>query len=169
MIAGPDHVRRMAAYNRWMNRKVYDVCAGLSADALAEDRGAFFGSVLGTLNHLLFGDVAWLGRFRTGVAGASGPDVMLHEDFATLRAARELFDEEIILWAAGVDEVWLAEPFTYVSGIDGVERTRPTWSLVAHMFNHQTHHRGQLTTLLTQIGLDVGATDIPFMPEEELA
>ncbi|MBL8669417.1 MAG: damage-inducible protein DinB [Alphaproteobacteria bacterium] len=166
--AGPvsrAYVRLMAGYNGWMNGKVYDACASLSAAELHADRGAFFRSVIGTLNHLLYGDLAWFGRFKDGAPRAVQAGAIIHAEFAALRAARESLDREISAWSQSVSPAWLAAPFTYRSTIDGRERTFPAWMLVAHMFNHQTHHRGQLTTLLTQLGRDVGPTDMPFMPD----
>lgn len=161
---GPAYVRLMAGYNAWMNGKVYEACASLSEAELHADRGAFFRSVIGTLNHLLYGDLAWFGRFKEGAPRAVRADEIIHADLAALRAARAGLDAEIATWAETVSPQWLAAPFTYRSTIDGRERTFPAWMLVAHMFNHQTHHRGQLTTLLTQLGRDVGSTDMPFMP-----
>ncbi len=155
----------MARYGAWMNGKVYDACARLDDVERRRDLGAFFGSVHGTLNHLLYGDLAWFGRFRHGAVAPMRPDVILHEDFAALREARERLDGEISAWAVTVRPDWLAAPFRYVSFVDGAERVRPAWLLVAHMFNHQTHHRGQLMTLLTQLGEDVGVTDLAAMPE----
>jgi uncharacterized damage-inducible protein DinB len=160
----PRYVRLMAAYNRWMNEKVFEACASLSPEELHAERGAFFRSVIGTLNHLLYGDLAWLGRFKEGEPRATRPDEIIHGDLAALRAAREALDREIAEWAEQIDAEWLAATFRYRSVVDGGERAFPGWLLVVHMFNHQTHHRGQLTTLLTQLGRDVGATDLPFMP-----
>lgn len=161
---GPAYCRAMAAYNAWMNGKVYDACATLSDAELRADRGAFFRSVIGTLNHLLYGDLAWLGRFKDGAPRAVAADAIIHADLAALRTARTALDAEIAVWVETLSPDWLAAPFTYRSVIDGRQRTFPAWLLVAHMFNHQTHHRGQLTTLLTQMGRDVGSTDLPFMP-----
>lgn len=161
---GRQYVCLMAEYNRWMNGKVYDVCAALPDAEMSTDHGAFFNSVLGTLNHLLYGDLAWFGWFRDGEPRATTPDQLLFTELADLSIARKNLDEEIIIWADEVTDDWLAAPFSYRSFIDGQERTFPAWVLVAHMFNHQTHHRGQLTTLLSQAGKDVGVTDLPFMP-----
>ena len=72
-------------------------------------------------------------------------------------------DQDILDWTAGLTEAWLAQPLSWTSGVDGQTRTRPGWLLACHLFNHQTHHRGQLTTLLSQMGHDVGATDLPWM------
>lgn len=158
------HYTLMARYNRWMNEKLYAICAELSDDARKQDRGAFFKSIHGTLNHLLFGDIVWMARFQQ----REGPDRIiteLHADFGELRAAREAMDARILDWSAALTTEWLAAPFTYVSNVDRRSRSMPAWVAVTHLFNHQTHHRGQLTTLLSQLGIDPGVTDIPFMPE----
>ena len=153
----------MAAYNGWMNDRIYALCDSLTDAQRKEDRGAFFGSIHGTLNHLLFGDLAWFGRFKDGAPRVVRPDVILHEGFAEMRRARQALDREIQAWAPTVDAEWLGAPFRYRSLITGHESERPAWVLVTHMFNHQTHHRGQLTTLLTQFGLDIGVTDLAAM------
>jgi uncharacterized damage-inducible protein DinB len=82
-----------------------------------------------------------------------------------VRGAREQLDRRLLDWSSTLTPDWLARPLTYVSKVDGQERTVPRWVLVTHLFNHQAHHRGQITTLLSQHGLDVGSTDIPFMPQ----
>lgn len=155
----------MAAYSGWMNGKIYDAAARLPAEEIARDRGAFFKSVLGTLNHLLFADLVWLGRFKDGRSRVRGEsNVPLHEDLAKLRQARAALDGEIIDWARAIDEAWLARPFTFKTLKGDAEFTFPAALLVMQMFNHQTHHRGQVTTLLTQAGEDVGVTDILGLP-----
>jgi uncharacterized damage-inducible protein DinB len=88
----------------------------------------------------------------------------LFAEFALLRAAREHLDDRLLKWSSALTAEWLALPLTYVSKVDAQERTISRWVLVSHLFNHQTHHRGQITTLLSQHGLDLGSTDIPFMP-----
>jgi uncharacterized damage-inducible protein DinB len=159
------HARTMAAYNRWMNERLYALCAGLSDSERKRDRGAFFKSVHGTLNHLLYGDRSWMSRFTGRDLGWKGPADELYADFGELRSARAGLDRMIEEWTAQLDVRWLAQDFTYTSRIDGRTRTLPAWLLVVHMFNHQTHHRGQLTTLLSQLGLDPGVTDLPWLPE----
>jgi len=158
-----DYVRLMARYNRWMNEKIFSLCADLPDAERKKDRHAFFGSIHGTLNHLLYGDLAWLGRFVDGAPRSPDPRKIIHERFEDMRAARAALDQEIESWAGGLTDAWLAATFRYRSFIDGRDREFAAWILVVHMFNHQTHHRGQLTTLLTQMGHDVGSTDIPFM------
>jgi uncharacterized damage-inducible protein DinB len=161
----PAYAQRMAAYNRWMNGKLYAAAAGLSEAQRREDRGAFFKSLHGTLNHLMYADTAWLYRFTGRSIDALDPKRELFADFAAMRAARTALDVEIQFWAEGLTEDWLREPFSYYSQVLGRSLTRPAWLLVTHLFHHQTHHRGQATTLLTQFGADVGVTDLPGMPD----
>lgn len=163
MYAG-NYAQLMADYNRWMNQKLYAACAKLSDDERKRDRGAFFKSIHGTLNHLLLGDRWWLPRFNGKVYDTKPIGVDLYEDFAELCAARTAMDREILEWAAGVTSQWLNEPMTWTSKLYHVTQTHPRWVLVAQMFNHQTHHRGQITTLLSQQGIDAGITDLPMLP-----
>lgn len=158
------YCQTMASYNRWMNQKLYAICAELSEEERTRDLGAFFGSVHGTLNHLLFGDIAWLLRFTgQSLAGLKmGED--LHAEFADLRQHRQQTDEVLVNWAGAIAPQWLEQPFEFTSQVDGKVRVLPTWVLVTHLFNHQTHHRGQVTTLLKQLGHDPGVTDLPFLP-----
>jgi uncharacterized damage-inducible protein DinB len=164
-MISPVHARTMAAYNRWMNERLYALCAELGDAERKRDRGAFFKSVHGTLNHLLYGDRAWMSRFLGRDLGWDGPADELYRDFDQLRAARATLDGLIEEWAERLEERWLAADFTYTSRIDGRTRTFPAWLLVTHLFNHQTHHRGQLTTLLSQMGIDAGVTDLPWLPQ----
>jgi uncharacterized damage-inducible protein DinB len=154
----------MANYNEWMNQKLYALCADLSDTERQLDRGAFFKSIHGTLNHILIGDLMWLGRFTLPQFAGKVSDE-LYSDFSELRAERERLDRTIVTWVQNLTPDWLEQPLTYTSAIDRKTRTLPRWLLLTHMFNHQTHHRGQLTTLLSQMGLDPGVTDIPWMIE----
>ncbi len=154
----------MARYNQWMNTRLYDVCTSISDDVLYANKGAFFGSIYLTLNHIAYSDLAFLSRFDNKPEQAPKINVDLFGDFTRLSKERVSIDERISVWADGLSEKWLEESLTYKSQVDGVVRTLPQWVLVTHMFNHQTHHRGQVTTLLSQMGLDMGSTDIPFMP-----
>jgi uncharacterized damage-inducible protein DinB len=153
----------MAEYNQWMNQKLYELCAGIPDDIRRQDQGAFFKSNHGTLNHLLFGDRIWMGRFIGQPFAAKAGDE-LYRDFDQLRQEREKTDWQILNWTQQLSAQWLNQSFTYTSGMDGKTRAFPAWLLVSHMFNHQTHHRGQLTTLLSQLGYDPGVTDLPWLP-----
>ncbi len=167
------HFRLMAEYNTWMNTKVFDAAARLSAEALAQDRGAFFGSILGTLEHLVIGDTLWLGRFATHrsggrlaeVAALPKPTALDQIQFgalAPLRARREMLDRAITAWAGGLDAAALDETLTF-RRVNGEPNSKPLGPLILHFFNHQTHHRGQVTTLLSQSGIDVGTTDLMML------
>ena len=156
----------MAEYNHWMNGKLYAGCARLSDGERKRDRGAFFKSIHGTLNHLVWGDRAWLPRFngKTYDLGKTPYGIDLYGDFATLTAARIELDREILAWARGATPASLAEPMTWTSKVYGFTQTQPRWVQVVQMFNHQTHHRGQVHAMLTGAGVDIGVTDVPLLP-----
>jgi uncharacterized damage-inducible protein DinB len=165
----PEHARVMARYNRWMNEKLYAVAATLSDEERKLERGAFFGSIHRTFNHLLLADRVWLGRF-TGTAlaeGELGPggiralDQELYADFDELRRERAKTDDELDAFVAGLTEASLAGSLRFVRR--GAVNELPLWHALAHLFNHQTHHRGQITTLLSQAGRDPGVTDLVAM------
>jgi len=163
----PAYVRRMARYNRWQNQNLYGCADRLSDAERRRERGAFFGSIHKTLNHLLWGDRIWMSRF-TDVARPDGGitgSVSLHEDWDELKRERMAFDGTMIAWADGLDAASLAGDLTWYSGAQKREVTRPRWILITHMFNHQTHHRGQVHCMLTQAGGTPHATDFPALPE----
>lgn len=159
-----EYCQTMAAYNGWMNRKVYEGAAQLSDDERKADRGAFFRSIHSSLNHILWGDRVWLPRFNGKTYPVSGMGVDVYDDFAGLSDARRAMDGEINAWAAQLDSGQLAGTLTWFSGVAQRELSRPRWLCVTQMFNHQTHHRGQVTTLLKQAGIDPGVTDLPWAP-----
>ncbi|MBD2022790.1 damage-inducible protein DinB [Leptolyngbya sp. FACHB-36] len=154
----------MAEYNCWMNQSLYSICSAIPDAKRKQDLGAFFKSIHGTLNHLLYGDKAWMGRFTNQPFSATRIGQDLYADFDALRADREKTDQQILEWSMQLDSDWLSQPFEYTSNVDGKRRVLPTWVLVTHLFNHQTHHRGQVTTLIKQLGYEPGATDIPWLP-----
>lgn len=155
----------MADYNTWMNERLYELCSSISDDERKEDKGAFFGSIHRTLNHILYGDLAFMSRFTGDPEVVPELGIDLHDDFQELRIARSALDRRISNWAGTLQNDWLEQELTYTSKVDGVSRTVSQWVLVTHMLNYETHHRGQVTTLLSQRGLDVGTTDLPFMPQ----
>ena len=163
-MLGVEYARTMADYNRWMNERLYSVCAQLDDGARKRDAHAFFGSIHGTLNHLLLGDRLWLGRFLRRPFEIRSLDQELYADFEELCREREATDAEIIEWADSLSSSTLAAPFSFTSFVNPREHTYPLWALVVHFFNHQTHHRGQLTTLLSQNGMDPGVTDLMWLP-----
>lgn len=160
----PTHVRMMAAYGAWMNGRMLDRCGKLTDAERKRDLGAFFKSIHGTFDHINYGDVAWMGRLTGSPMPAKRIGEVTHESWRDLGSARRALDLRITDWAAGVTEGWLAETMSYVSVTDGKTRVLPRWVLATHMFNHGTHHRGQLTTLMKQFGIDPGVTDLPWLP-----
>lgn len=160
-----DWVRMMAAYNAEMNRRLYAAAEQVPDAERRAERGAFFGSLHGTLSHIVWGDHAWMNRFagweRQPGSIPEGPH--LFETWDTLKAARAKADAGIEAWAAGIEEGWLAGPLTWFSGATGRELTKPAWVTVVHFFNHQTHHRGQAHCLITQAGVKTPDTDLPWV------
>jgi len=155
----------MAAYNSEMNRRLYAAAATLDDAARKADRGAFFGSLHATLNHLLWGDRQWMSRFagwqkpEVGIPGSTG----LYADFAALHAARSEADAAIEAWVATLSPQWLEGSLVWYSGALKQDMVMPRWITLSHFFNHQTHHRGQAHSLLTQAGAKPADTDLAFI------
>ena len=164
------HICIMAEYNQWMNAKLYAAAAALPSEELRRERGAFFGSLLGTLNHIMAGDTLWLQRFAKHPAGFPLLDPVraitpptsltqsLFDDFTAMQAHRHRLDQVIVDWAASITEADLDHLLDYRNSRG--ENRRQFFALLMHFFNHQTHHRGQATTLLSQAGVDIGDTDL---------
>ena len=157
------YARRMAAYNRWMNERMYDCCAGLPDEERKRDVGAFFKSIHGTLNHLLVGDRIWLGRFTGEPFVVKSLDQELYADFARLRSERATTDAAITGWVCARSDDDLAREFSYTTLVNPQSRSHPLWLAVTHFFNHQTHHRGQVHCMITQAGGKPDDTDLFFM------
>lgn len=158
------YARGMSAYNQWMNEKIYACSAELSDEQRKRDMGAFFGSIHRTLNHLYLGDQAWMERLAGEPVTMKSPADVPFDDFTELWNARRAMDQRIARWAeqltnAFTDGVFRFRSVTYQRDIE-----MPGWAAVVQVFNHQTHHRGQVTTLLKQLGKDPGPTDLPVMP-----
>jgi uncharacterized damage-inducible protein DinB len=173
-MTSPEWLGALARYNRWMNDRLYALSAALSDETRKRDCGAFFKSIHGTLNHLLLADRVWLARFMGVPApdGFMGPgirslDQELYADFTDLRRERALTDEQLSTWVSSLTPEQLAAPLVFMRR--GQRMESPLWWSVAHLFNHQTHHRGQITTLLMQQGCDPGVTDLLAMLREEAA
>ena len=172
-----EFVESMAVYNEWMNAKLYATAGGLSVDELALERNAFFGSIIGTLNHIVVGDTIWLKRFATHPARHPSLDPIrelpspaalnqcLFSKLGELLARRKMLDAAIRKWAAELSEADLRHVLSY-KNMKGLGARKPFAGLLVTFFNHQTHHRGQATTLLSQAGVDVGVTDfVALLPD----
>jgi uncharacterized damage-inducible protein DinB len=162
VLVGPAFVRTMASYNAEMNRRLYAAAQRLGDPARRLPRGAFWGSIHGTLCHLLWGDRMWMSRFD----GWEKPTVrqkdsaMLITDFDELRRARVDADQNISSWAGRVSEAWLCGEQVWFSVSVNKELRQPRSLLVTHFFNHQTHHRGQAHAMITAAGEEIGDTDL---------
>ena len=146
------HFQMMAAYNGWANGRVLEAAGALAADDLERDMGAFFGSVLGTLNHMLVADRIWMKRFTGEGEAPARLDAILFPALGALRAAREAEDERIVAWIGGLTEKALSGRFTYMTVTDMRTVSQRLAQALAHFFNHQTHHRGQVHAMLTALG-----------------
>lgn len=167
-----DNYTFLSRYNRWFNERLYQSCEALTDEERKRDRGAFFGSIHHTLTHLVLADKLWLQRFAAqGMSFAAltqavlqlpdGADYTsdLHPDWADLCGTRATLDAAIESWLVEMPPQFLLATMRY-SNTKGVPREHPAWQALCHFFNHQTHHRGQVTTLLAQAGVEVGVTDL---------
>ena len=164
----PAYCRTMARYNRWQNNSLYREADTLSEAERHRDRGAFFGSIQRTLTHILWGDTMWMSRFdgweRAPVGMSKSAEMIV--DWQELKTARLLADAKIADWAGRLTEDDLVGDLSWYSSVLKAEVKKPMGMLAAHLFNHQTHHRGQVHAMLTAAGCTPDATDMPFMPED---
>ena len=174
------HAVLLASYNEWMNSKLYEAAAKLPPEEFAAEKSAFFGSLRGTLNHLVVADIIWLKRFALhpsnhtaleSIRRVPSPQSLnqrMFDDLPALHEYRRRLDETIDEWAASLAAADLRHVLAYTN-TKGVSYRKSFSNLVLHFFNHQTHHRGQATTLLFQAGVDVGVTDLlALIPDERL-
>ena len=156
-------LRMLARFNAWANGHIYDCCATLRDAEYRRDRKAFFGSIHATLNHLLVVDKLWRARVEGGTTGIKSLDEILHDDFKALRAARAEEDAALIRTVDAVDAAKISEPLKY-KFVDGTPAETPLDVVLVTLFNHQTHHRGQVHVMLTQAGITPPPLDIITFP-----
>ncbi|MDZ5696305.1 DinB family protein [Chelativorans sp. M5D2P16] len=156
------HFEMMAAYNRWANGILYDAAAGLEPEEYTRDVGAFFRSMMGTLNHILVADRIWMQRFTGEGNAPASLDAIVHSALPALRLAREAEDARIIEWIAGLDEKGLQGRFTYVTVVNPRTVSQRLAPALTHLFNHQTHHRGQAHMILSVLGAEPPALDLIY-------
>ncbi len=161
----------LGRYNQLMNQRQYDAVSKLTDEQVQDDMGAFFKSILGTLNHIIVGDIVWLQRFCTHLSGRNSLsyiagleklkslDSILFKDLSRLKKERENIDNIIIQWINFIPEKNINDQISY-RNMKGELFKKPLSSLICHLFLHQTHHRGQVTTLLSQCHIDFGDTDL---------
>jgi uncharacterized damage-inducible protein DinB len=161
------HFSMMAAYNRWANQKIYEAASELSGEEFLRDMGAFFTSVMGTLNHLLVTDRIWMKRFTGEGDAPAGLDTILFADHPSLYKARRAQDARIVEWIDGLTAKDLAGRFTYITVTDMRTVSQRLAPALAHLFNHQTHHRGQVHAMLTGLGKPSLSLDLIYFQRAE--
>lgn len=163
------YVLEMARYNAWQNKQIMDVVKVADEAVLTKNQGAFFGSIIETLNHVLWGDSLWMSRWCDDIKkpyqGIEDSKVFT-ETLGVWQAERFRLDGRIRIWAETLSNLDLQGNQTWFSGAQNCEVTRPTAVCIIHMFNHQTHHRGQVHAMLSASGLPAPTSDLVFMPKE---
>jgi len=163
------YARTMARYDRWQNQSLMAAADKMTDEDRWKNRGAFFGSIAETLNHILWDHRVWLARQRGDIAivreiGARHPYTDAPQDWSDYKRQREALDEEIRLWCDGLTDADVSREIQWMRGDTSVQ-TNFGFNLV-HMFNHATHHRGQVHAMLTSVGIDPGSTDLPMLPDD---
>lgn len=161
------HFTMFAAYNQWANRRIYEAAAALSQDELERNAGVFFNSLIGTLNHLLVADRIWMKRFTGGGEAPTTLNATIHRDFDKLRRSREIEDKRIIDWISSLSDRAFDGRFTYMTATDMRTISQRLSPALAHFFNHQTHHRGQIHAILTGIGQKSLELDLIYFQRSE--
>lgn len=163
-----NYIRLMAAYGEWQNRCIYGSASELTDEARKQDRGAFFGSIHATLSHLLWGDQIWLHRlagtdhWTIPAAPDVGDSLVTHPHWPDLHRDRQATDAALLNWAQKVTPADLEGEFAWESTSGGY-LSKPKWTLVVQLFNHGTHHRGQVHAMLTAAGATTQDTDVQYM------
>ena len=160
-MMSPDYFQTLARYNSWANTRIYDAAAELPDTAYRAPRpAAYFTSLQGTLNHILVGDLIWMGRFEGVEPRLASLDKPLHEELGPLRAAREAEDRRIEAYTDALTPEAIAGDLSFRLIVRPEDMTMPLWQALAHLFNHQTHHRGQAHALLKEAGVEPPSLDL---------
>jgi len=165
-LVTPDWCRLLARYNAWQNEGLLSLVPTLPEEELRRDRGAFFGSILATLSHLLWADRVWLARLHGEPVTFGGipESVALAPTLDLWVEERRRADQRLLTWAEGISMQALSRDFAWTGTGGGPPRSQPLGLVVSHMFNHQTHHRGQVHAMLTAAGVTPQPTDLIAMP-----
>jgi uncharacterized damage-inducible protein DinB len=156
-----EYISAFAQYNAWQNGNILAAAGALTDEQRKMPLGAYFGSIMGTLSHLLWGDTTWLNRL-TNTPYTIEPLSKSSTAFAewdTYKETRINMDQRLLRWSLEIDELWLNGQLHYKTST-GADNALPTWLVITHLFNHQTHHRGQVHCMLTQLGITPPDTDI---------
>lgn len=170
-MATGHYMRMMSRYNRWQNEAIFDAAQTLADAARREARGAFWGTIHGTLSHILWADRIWLSRFDAAAAPGVplAESAMFEPDWDSLIRQRHGLDKDIIIWADSYPDGPINGTLTWYSGAAGRDVSAPLAVVLSHIFNHQTHHRGQVHAMLTAAGAQTADTDIFLMPPDHWA
>jgi uncharacterized damage-inducible protein DinB len=169
MVALTTHLQTMAAYNAWANRRLYDTAGTLPEPLYRQSAGAYFDSLHGTLNHLLVADRIWMSRLTGTGEAPTRLNAILYDNLPDLRAAREAEDARIVAFVGTLGESDLDGVFHYAT-TSGRPQQQPRWESLVHLFNHQTHHRGQAHAILTRLGVaEPPSLDLLMMQRERAA
>lgn len=171
-----DHYRRYARYNAWINQSLLEASLNLPSSEQKKDQKVFFKSLTGTWNHILVGDLLWLNRLAKIFPiiddsidlwpKPTALNQILYPDLNDLVKPRQQLDELIIQWCDFLRESDCEDRLEYTNTQDELN-VHPLPDVMQHLFNHQSHHRGQITALLSQAGINYGATDFLFMPQDD--
>lgn len=162
----PEYARQMSMYNQWQNQNILTTAKELDPSAVETPHGSFFSSIRRTMSHILWADLIWLHRF----SGSARPDALLQDsaefviNWDELERLRPMVDQQLIAWSGSINKAWLHGEIEWYSGASNAMVRKPTSIAVVHLFNHQTHHRGQVHAMLTASGGRTRPTDLLFMP-----
>jgi uncharacterized damage-inducible protein DinB len=171
-----DHYRRYARYNAWINQSLLEASLSVSVEAQNQDQNVFFHSLTGSWNHIMVGDLLWLNRLAKIFPILDDQmdkwpkptqlNQILYSNLGALAKPRQQLDELIIQWCDFLRESDCEDRLQYHNSREELQ-VRPLPDVLQHLFNHQTHHRGQITALLSQLGVDYGPTDFIAMPGDD--
>jgi uncharacterized damage-inducible protein DinB len=163
------HFERMARYNRWANRRLYGAVAQLEPEEIHAPRAGFFPSIAKTLNHLVITDRIWMGRLTGKLSDHRRLDEAPYDDFAELTAAREAEDQRIIAFFKDLPQSRIESVFDY-KNMAGEAKSSEMLPVLAHLFNHQAHHRGQAHGMLSATRVAPPSLDlVAFIYEDKEA
>ena len=160
------HFVMMAEYNAWANRRLYGMARQLTDEQYRRDVGAYFKSLHGTLNHLMVADLIWMRRLTGTGDHPDNLNAIVFDDLPSLSAARQQEDQRIIRFVDSLSDAQLEEMWDYrtLNGTPWKQRRR---DILAHLFNHQAHHRGQAHAILTALGIsEPDGLDLLLMQRE---